>query len=363
MDRQGDQSQNPDYITKVPWYLDNGENNVKHQNAWQSKTVSDGWYKRGTKGDIKKTWEKGSCKNCGARTHQEKECLERPRKVKACINQKNLKSDDHLETLDFNYVTKRDQWNGYDGSTFIRQIHEFERQETVRKEVRANKKAAAKRKAQELGEDLPESASESEDEDRIGDFQDSNIQSNSKSSVTKTSSRNLRMREDIAKYLVNIHSESFYDPITRSMRADPMTDAQRKELEEKTDDVHIQAMAFRGENWVKQTGDTGHFTEQNVFCWNQYKTKVAGADDVGTCSTKSKIVHAAVLPTQASKLHQEYKKRMAEKPTIDQATLDAYGGSQRLVQESEAEKKERLIASCSHYKEYQPPSKKDKLDN
>jgi hypothetical protein len=45
--------------------------------------------------------------------------------------------------------------------------------------------------------------------------------------------RNLRIREDTAKYLFNLDTESaFYDPKTRTMRADPLeglTPDQRKQ--------------------------------------------------------------------------------------------------------------------------------------
>jgi pre-mRNA-processing factor SLU7 len=39
-------------------------------------------------------------------------------------------------------------------------------------------------------------------------------------------SRNLRIREDTAKYLLNLDVNSaYYDPKTRSMREDPLPDA------------------------------------------------------------------------------------------------------------------------------------------
>lgn len=42
--------------------------------------------------------------------------------------------------------------------------------------------------------------------------------------------RNLRIREDIAKYLLNLDVKSaYYDPKTRSMREDPLPDADPNE--------------------------------------------------------------------------------------------------------------------------------------
>ena len=56
--------------------------------------------------------------------------------------------------------------------------------------------------------------------------------------------RNLRIREDTAKYLLNLDMNSaHYDPKSRSMREDPNPD---KPLNEKT---------FAGDNFVRFNGD------------------------------------------------------------------------------------------------------------
>jgi pre-mRNA-processing factor SLU7 len=41
--------------------------------------------------------------------------------------------------------------------------------------------------------------------------------------------RNLRIREDTAKYLINVNSSSYYNPKSRSMREDPFPDADPNE--------------------------------------------------------------------------------------------------------------------------------------
>jgi pre-mRNA-processing factor SLU7 len=56
--------------------------------------------------------------------------------------------------------------------------------------------------------------------------------------------RNLRIREDTAKYLLNLDLNSaHYDPKSRSMREDPLPN---KPLKDKT---------FAGDNFVRQNGD------------------------------------------------------------------------------------------------------------
>jgi hypothetical protein len=81
---------NPDFITKVPWYLGDSGPTLKHHNVQKvdhflSLSESDELIKRKVQTQIaskqKKQlfYRKGSCKNCGAMTHQEKDCVERPR--------------------------------------------------------------------------------------------------------------------------------------------------------------------------------------------------------------------------------------------------------------------------------------------
>lgn len=56
--------------------------------------------------------------------------------------------------------------------------------------------------------------------------------------------RNLRIREDTAKYLLNLDPESaHYDPKSRSMREDPQPN--RPDTEK----------SFRGDNFVRKNGD------------------------------------------------------------------------------------------------------------
>jgi len=40
-------------------------------------------------------FRKGACTNCGAMTHQVKECTERPRKLKAIYSETNIAKDEY----------------------------------------------------------------------------------------------------------------------------------------------------------------------------------------------------------------------------------------------------------------------------
>lgn len=69
--------------------------------------------------------------------------------------------------------------------------------------------------------------------------------------------RNLRIREDTAKYLLNLDVNSaYYDPKTRSMRQNPRMN----------DDPT--SLTYAGDNFLRYTGDAKRMTELQVFGWD-----------------------------------------------------------------------------------------------
>ena len=76
-------------------------------------------------------------------------------------------------------------------------------------------------------------------------------------SKTRTTVRNLRIREDTAKYLHNLDINSaFYDPKTRSMRENP--------FESSNTAMHNK---YHGENFVRHTGDVKKFAQAQSKCF------------------------------------------------------------------------------------------------
>lgn len=191
-------------------------------------------------------------------SHKLKDCLDRPRKVGAKFNGKDIAPDEvlHDERAGLNgmegmgdWDAKRDRWDGYDPATHKAVVTEYEALEEARRKLReeaidkgsvdadakAVKKAAKaskgdkkKKKRQEDDEDDFGSEDESGDDgDGAGDDEDkyaegADVAGQRMDAKTRVTVRNLRIREDTAKYLRNLDIESaYYDPKTRSMRETP----------------------------------------------------------------------------------------------------------------------------------------------
>nr|CAG8495316.1 4034_t:CDS:2 [Entrophospora candida] len=247
----------PQYIAKAPWYLDTGGPSLKHQriiqNNDESEMVNDRWYARGVRaGPAAKKYRKGACENCGAMTHKSRDCMDRPRKTGAKWSGTDIKADEIIQDIELDYDAKRDRWNGYDPSEHVKIYEEYEKIEDERRKIKANEldkqsttelvKKTGKRTAGEFSSD-----EDDEDDDKYAERSD--MPGQKVNTKTRTTIRNLRIREDPAKYLRNLDINSaHYDPKTRSMRDNP-----NKEIEpddatyEKGTDVHLQANPTQGE--------------------------------------------------------------------------------------------------------------------
>lgn len=229
-----------EYISQAPWYLDTGAPSLNHQRRPEydnSSNKLDNWYDRGAKaGPAAKKYRKGACENCGAMTHKKQDCLERPRKKGAKYTNKNIQADEVIQDVATGYDAKRDRWNGYDAAEHKQIYDEYAAVEAARQKMREEEidnqtttDLAAVRKvakagrsdAKEIDPDFGSSEDEDADEDKYADAADAVGQK--LDAKTRITVRNLRIREDTAKYLINLDPESaYYDPKTRSMRDAPL---------------------------------------------------------------------------------------------------------------------------------------------
>lgn len=317
----------PQYISQAPWYYGTNRPTLKHQRPQADKQKEfsslNEWYIKGTKTILAATkFRKGACGNCGAMTHKKKDCLERPRRVGAKFTGDDIKPDEHVQPqLSFDYDGKRDRWNGYNVDDFRKTVEEYTKLDMAKQHLKADQleKELAEGKKPEVADEP-----DSEDEDKYADRID--MPGQKFDTKRRTTVRNLRIREDTAKYLYNLDPNSaYYDPKTRSMRQNPF-----KETDGSRNDV-----TYAGDNFVRFSGDTQKMAQTQMFAWEAYEK---GVD-----------VHLQADPTKLELLHQEYN---VKKGVYDQdkklSVLDKYGGEEHL----NAPPKELLLAQTEHYVEF-----------
>jgi pre-mRNA-processing factor SLU7 len=327
-------------MVDVPWYVtyDHSKPTLKHQRSHDEKKATfDGmekWYARGQdkNGPTSMKYRAGACENCGAMGHQRKDCLEKPRKRLAKYGAPVIAADDVKQPeLKLSFDGKRDRWNGIDLDTHQEKIRtEFEKLEEARRMIKTKQleeedsKVGEEAEASKATKRELDSDDEEEDEDKYADEmnlpQKLHLESKQRISV-----RNLRMREDTAKYLLNLDPNSaYYDPKSRSMRDNPF-----KEKEEKI------ATPYIGDNYVRYSGDVNNFAKSQLFAWEAYEK---GVD-----------VHQQAEPTKLELLHKEFKQRYEEcAKNIKASVLEKYGGAEHL----EGMPKELIFAQTENYVEY-----------
>ncbi|WKY13153.1 hypothetical protein Q1695_004178 [Nippostrongylus brasiliensis] len=313
----------PQFISQNPWYVPSEGPTLQHQrpHAERQKDMAtiDQWYRKGTTGKAATKFRKGACENCGAMGHNKRDCFERPRKLGAKQTNEDIAPDDHVQpNLSLGFDAKRDRWNGFDPSSHEQVINEFEHLEETRKAIRAEQIRAGLLDPEKEG---------TADDDKYAEDADMAGVSVDMDSRTRITVRNLRIREDTAKYLFNLAENSpYYDPKSRSMRENPFANVQGKEKE---------AARFAGENFIRYTGEVVEANEAQVFAW---QARCKGID-----------VHALAEPTKLEALKKEFNK---EKSTTDneqrKALLSKYGGAEYL----ESTPKELLFAQTEQYVEY-----------
>lgn len=312
----------PQYISSAPWYFGSKGPTLKHQRPQPEKqrefSKLDEWYRRGVDNTkIITKFRKGACENCGAMTHKRKDCMERPRKIGAKFSGVKIGPDEFVQPdLALDFDGKRDRWAGYDPSQHKAIVEEYQKIEEAKRQLRAEKLNDA--------DELEEEVDDEEDEDKyVDDFDMPGTKVDSKQRITV---RNLRIREDTAKYLRNLDPNSaYYDPKTRSMRDNP----------DPSHDSNLEDADYAGENFVRFTGDTRSHAIAQKFAWEAYEK---GVD-----------VHLLAEPTKLEMLQKVYEKKKEEfKHDVQNSVIDKYGGEEHL----EAPPKTLLLAQTEHYVEY-----------
>ncbi len=211
------------------------------------------------------------------------------------------------------------RWNGYDNFAHQEVVEEFQKLEEIKREVKKDRAKSGLDQEEDDG-----APSSDEDEDKYVDKMD--MPGTKVDAAERYTVRNLRIREDTAKYLRNLDPNSaYYDPKTRSMRKNPYESTGKKEDE----------VDYAGDNFVRISGDTVSHAQSQMFAWE--------------AGHKGLDVHALAEPTKLEVLKKEYSAKKDDfKGEVKNKILDKYGGAEYL----EAPPKELIFAQTEHYVEY-----------
>lgn len=315
----------PQYISSVPFFYNTTQPSLRHQRVLNEKTKVvplDTGIQRGIKIQRATTYRKGACENCGAMTHQKKDCLERPRKIGAKFTNKQIAPDEVLiADVEHNFDSKRDRWADYDPDLYKKKIEEYDKVEEAKRKMKEEKlrlenqnikEQPVNNPDQERKDDLDSDESDDED-DKYADKADMpGTKVDNKQRITV---RNLRIREDTAKYLINLDLQSaYYDPKTRAMRENPLPHHSKD------------GVTYAGENFVRYTGDVTKVNQAQVFAWQ--------------AAEKGIDIHLQALPTKAAMIQKEFDANKVEYNTkIENFIAKKYGTQEqqpKLSQQSEA---------------------------
>lgn len=216
------------------------------------------------------------------------------------------------------YDSKRDAYHGYDPEGHMKRAEKlYQQRDEIRRQKRSKEeKDGGKEKDRASDSDFDDSdvgSDDSEDEfvqrDEDAKTFTSRLarQGGVGGAQMKVTARNLRIREDTAKYLRNLDpSSAYYDPKSRSMRDNPNPEAP-------SDDV-----AFAGDNFARISGDAVQLADTQLFAWE--------ASDKGVAE-----IHPQANPSQAELLKKQFKTKSADlKAKQKKAVIDKYGGTEYL---------------------------------
>ncbi|KAI2468144.1 Pre-mRNA splicing Prp18-interacting factor-domain-containing protein [Annulohypoxylon bovei var. microspora] len=304
----------PSFISKRPFYAGeegDGTDYLEHQRLHKSKDDQSKWYDRGRKlGPAATKYRKGACENCGAMTHKAKDCLNRPRAKGAKWTGRDIQADEAVQDVELGWDAKRDRWNGYDPKEYRRVVERYEQMDDLRNQLSGTSKDKDGVDGEEDGKDSGEKYAEESD---MGRHQ-------------STATRQLRIREDTAKYLLNLDLESAkYDPKTRTM-VDAGATADKA------------AALFAEEGFLRASGDAAEFERAQKYAWEAQEKS-------GDTSQ-----HMQANPTAGEFYRKKELEEAEQKKTERLKTLqEKYGGS---THEMPASLREAAITESEQFVEY-----------
>ncbi|KAI1818546.1 Pre-mRNA splicing Prp18-interacting factor-domain-containing protein [Poronia punctata] len=284
----------PAFISKRPFYAgEEGDQTdyLEHQRLQKTKDDQSKWYDRGKKlGPAATKYRKGACENCGAMTHKTKECLSRPRAKGAKWTGKDIAADEVIQEVELGWDAKRDRWNGYDPKEYRHVVDRYSQMEELRNQLEGKEKTD-----KEEGED------ERDDGEKYAEESDM-------SRHQSTATRQLRLREDTAKYLLNLDLESAkYDPKTRTMVDAGATVDKAAEL-------------FAEEGFLRASGDAAEFEKAQKYAWEKQERSGDTSQHLQANPTAGEFLRKKERE-EAEKKKEAHRKALQEKYGISDDTM------------------------------------------
>jgi pre-mRNA-processing factor SLU7 len=244
----------PSYISKQPFYvsgLDDEDDSLQHQRrATDDQQDENFTLERGGKkaGAARTKWVKGACENCGAMGHKKKDCLERPRKVGAKFTGKDIQADRTVRDVKLGYEAKRDVWAAYDTGQYHEVVDEYNMIEEARRKLLQEQNGGGGTGNGDksggdgsAGNDAYEEGFKYAEESELG--------------KDKTVKQSMRIREDTAKYLLNLDSDSAkYNPKKRAL-------VDGGAIGDKS------AQLFAEESFLRASGEAAEFEKAQKYAW------------------------------------------------------------------------------------------------
>ena len=299
----------PQYMSSAPWYLNSKGPTLKHQRNLKVQSITEGVAARAVQ-------PVGKGKTV-SRTRDE-------------FGEKKKSKDDDTDAprangYDTTYAGKRDRWNGFDADMYMKVVKRHEllakerqalREQNVDKSLQEGESSASRVKQKDESdssssddEDEQKDAEKAEMIDQDGKLVGQQLDTGRLGMQTRVSVRNLRIREDTAKYLRNLDVKSaYYDPKTRSMRSNPNPDKNPHDLD------------YAGENFIRYTGDTVKVAKQQLYELEAYE--------------RGQDVHMLGMPTQAELLHSQFEDKKTSLVEKQKKQLYEHYGGQEYAEKS-----------------------------
>jgi pre-mRNA-processing factor SLU7 len=302
----------PSYISKQPFYvsgLDDHDDSLQHQRRVAAHEDENFTFERGGKkvGAARTKWVKGACENCGAMGHKKKNCLERPRKVGAKFTGKDIQADRTVRDVKLGYEAKRDVWAAYDTAQYNEVVDEYNMIEEARRKLQGQNGDKKE------GEDVYEEGFKYAEESELG--------------KDKTVKQSMRIREDTAKYLLNLDSDSAkYNPKKRAL-----VDAGA--IGDKS------AQLFAEESFLRASGEAAEFERAQRYAWEAQERTGDTAMHLQANPTAGELLRKKESEERESKRRKRAEllaSQYGEQPTVPDALKTAIMESETFVEYDEA---------------------------